>query len=208
MSERSIRLCSGAGCGLRFPGPTDDARLDECPLCGAATSIVRSVAEPVRAPAGRSGRTIVGVLDNLRSAQNVGTIVRTADGAGLRHLHLCGFTPTPENPKVAKTSLGSQDSIAWTHHFNAIECATALQVEGYELWALEASAASVAVLDLEPSAADAPIALVVGNEVDGVDADLLTMADRVVHLPMQGEKSSLNVGVAFGIAAYHLTFVA
>jgi len=151
-------------------------------------------------------RPVVGVLDNLRSALNVGTILRTADGAGLNHLHLCGFTPTPENPKVAKTSLGSEDSVGWSHHFNALDCAAALRADGFQLWALEATAASEPLLEVIPPPADARIALVVGNEVDGVDADLLVLADRVVHLPMQGNKSSLNVGVAFGIAAYHLSF--
>lgn len=207
MTERSIRLCSGGDCGLRFPGPTDDVRLDECPLCGAATAVVRPVAEPVPAAPGRVVRPIVGVLDNLRSALNVGTILRTADGAGLRHLHLCGFTPTPENPKVAKTSLGSQDAIGWTHHCNTLDCAAALRADGFELWALEAAPSSAPLFAMPGPAPDARIAIIVGNEVDGVDTDLLTLADRVVHLPMQGEKSSLNVGVAFGIAAYWLTFV-
>lgn len=169
--------------------------------------MVRSVAAPVRAAPGSVIRPVVGVLDNLRSALNVGTILRTAEGAGIAHLHLCGFTPTPENPKVAKTSLGAQESIGWTHHFDAIECAAALQADGYELWAVEAAPTSTPLFEVPRPGSDVRVAFIVGNEVDGVDAALLDIADRIVHLPMQGEKSSLNVGVAFGIAAYWLVFV-
>lgn len=202
----SIRLCSGTDCGLRFPAPTDDERVAECPLCEAPTSIVQGVPEPVAAPVGQPTRTVVAILDNLRSALNAGTILRAAEGAGMAHVYVCGFTPTPENPKVLKTSLGSELTIGWSRHLNALDAITLVRAEGYEVWALEATSSST-LLSGAPAPSEAPrVAFIVGNEVAGVDPALLERADRVLHLPMQGTKTSLNVGVAFGIAAYQLSF--
>lgn len=191
---------------MRFPGPTIDPRLAQCPLCDAPTELLRDIpALSIPDPSPVTNH-IVGVLDNLRSALNTGTIIRAADGAGLAHLHLCGYTPTPENPKVAKTSLGSEHAVGWTHHFDALDLARQLKADGYELWALEATLHSVPLFDQQAPGPDTKLAFIVGNEVAGVDPDLLDIADRVVALPMHGTKTSLNVGVAFGIAAYWLGF--
>ncbi len=147
------------------------------------------------------------ILDNVRSAWNVGAIFRTADGLGVEKLYLCGITPTPENNAVRKTSLGAEGTVCWEYARDAMKLAARLKAEGFALWGLEQDARSVALSDSGMGGwqkNDKRIALIVGNEVTGVDPDLLDLCDRIVHIPMQGEKRSLNVEVAFAIAAWEI----
>lgn len=167
------------------------------------------------APPTRVLPPFIGILDNIRSAFNVGSIFRIADGAGLSKLLLCGITATPENPKVAKTALGAQSHLDWTYSPNILAPIDALRAEGYRLIVLESTADATSLFDptlLAPAAGagsdfhrtDRPLALVVGNEVSGVDPMVLSRADQIIQVPMLGTKESLNVAVAFGIAAYWL----
>ena len=109
-----VRKCVRAECGMRFPLLLSDQHGKRCPECGASTRIVL---EKIVAPeSGGELKTyhnikIEAMLDNIRSAWNVGSMFRTADGVGIRYMHLCGLTPTPENPKVTKTSLGAEISV-------------------------------------------------------------------------------------------------
>jgi 23S rRNA (guanosine2251-2'-O)-methyltransferase len=139
------------------------------------------------------------LLDNIRSAWNVGAIFRTADGLGVQKLHLCGITPTPENKSVGKTALGADQSIPWTYARNALSAVEKLKFEGVRLWALEQAERAVPVTD-SWRANDQRTVLIVGNEVTGVDPALLELCERIVYIPMQGQKRSLNVEVAFGVA--------
>ena len=145
---------------------------------------------------------IIVVAHDLRSAYNVGSVFRTADSAGLAGVVLAGFTPTPEHRGVAKTALGAQDAVPWRHVESVAEALGQLRGDGYAVAALERAEGAVAPADV-PAAAF-PLALVLGNEVAGVPADVLDAADLVVGLPQYGTKSSLNVSVAFGVAAYGL----
>jgi tRNA G18 (ribose-2'-O)-methylase SpoU len=142
------------------------------------------------------------VVPDLRSAHNVGAVFRTADSAGLRHVYLAGFTPTPAHRGVIKTALGAQDAVPWSHHEDALALVRRLKTEGYTVVTLERAAGAVGVEDVE--ADHFPLALVLGNEVSGVDPALLAAADLVLALPQYGVKSSLNVSVAFGVAVYGL----
>lgn len=142
------------------------------------------------------------VVPDVRSAHNVGSILRTADCAGLARVVLCGFTPTPEHRGVLKTALGADRSVPWTHAPDVFAALDELRAEGYTLAALERTSEAI-----PPEAVPGhafPLALVVGNEVDGVSADVIAACDLVVGLPQYGAKASLNVSVAFGIAAYGL----
>lgn len=193
---------------MRFPVSDMERRGDVCPLCGAPTEIVltyRAAALPTwTAP---PGPPVEALLDNLRSVFNVGSIFRASDGAGVRCLHLCGTTPTPEHPKLVKTALRAESGVAWRYYRNNLQAAQALQAQGYRLWALEGGPRAVSLYDLdaaEPMAA--PLVLVVGNEVSGVDPALLALCDRIVFIPMLGGKESLNVATAFGIMAYQVRF--
>ena len=147
------------------------------------------------------------LLDNIRSAWNVGSILRSSDGFGFAHAYLCGITPTPEGPAreaILKTSLGAEESVPWSYHKNAVKLVSGLKREGRKIWALEEDprAKSIAKLITPPMAQNC--VLIVGNEITGVDPELLNLSAEIFHIPMQGEKRSFNVAMAFSIAAYQV----
>ncbi len=151
--------------------------------------------------------TIV-VLDNIRSAQNVGAIFRTSDGAGVEKIILAGYTPAPidrfgrTQPAIAKTSLGATESVAWESCTNEelVDRLQTYRTQGYQLVAVEQGAGSVSLYDfIEPE----QVVYIFGNEVDGVSPDILSIADTLLELPMRGMKESLNVSVTAGIVLYH-----
>jgi tRNA G18 (ribose-2'-O)-methylase SpoU len=147
------------------------------------------------------------LLDNIRSAWNVGSIFRSADGFGFTHAYLCGITPTPESDAVQKTSLGAEDSVPWSYHKDAVQLVNGLRREGWIILGLEEDARGASVDEFERSSSDLRLdtALIVGNEITGMDPDLLDLCDRIVTIPMRGGKKSLNAAIAFGVAAYALT---
>jgi tRNA G18 (ribose-2'-O)-methylase SpoU len=157
------------------------------------------VSERVAPPLNVGVFPFAALLDNVRSTFNVGSIFRSADGAGLHHLYLCGVTPTPAHPKLAKTALGAERTVSYSHHKNAIELGQRLYDYNHTLWALETTASALSIFDVEPP--PLPFVLVVGSEVVGVDPDLLKLCQRCISIPMVGRKQSLNVATAFGIAA-------
>jgi 23S rRNA (guanosine2251-2'-O)-methyltransferase len=139
------------------------------------------------------------LLDNIRSAWNVGSIFRSADGFGFRPVYLCGITPTPEIEAVIKTSLGAEDAVPWSYHKDAVKLVMGLKKEGWRILALEDGEGAVPI---DPDLKMDDTVLIVGNEITGVDPELLDLCDEIVYIPMFGEKKSFNVAVAFGIAAY------
>ena len=154
-------------------------------------------------PKRREGFAVV--LDNIRSAWNVGSIFRSADGFGLTHAYLCGITPTPESEAVTKTALGAEETVTWSYHKDAVKLVRGLKREGCQVWALEEHERAVPLAAFAHNESSASAILIIGSEVTGVDPDLLELSDLIFHIPMHGEKSSFNVAVAFGIAAYQLT---
>lgn len=149
---------------------------------------------------------MIGALDNIRSAQNVGSIFRTADGAGVSELLLGGLTPTPDQqPSISKTSLGAEKTTPWRGFPNLARALKQFKSEGWLLLALETTpqACCLHQFQLEPALGDRLI-LAVGSEPAGIDPAIVRLADQVLFIPMAGEKTSLNVSVAFGIAAYYL----
>ena len=145
---------------------------------------------------------ISALLYNIRSLHNVGSMFRTADGAGVKKLYLCGETGTPPRAEIAKTALGAEESVPWEYWMNAVECIAKLKKEGIQIVALELTPKSV---DYRKFVAKGPVCLVVGSEIKGIPPDLLALCDDCIQIPMRGIKESLNVSVAFGIAAYQLT---
>lgn len=141
------------------------------------------------------------VLDRIRSAHNVGSIFRTSDGANIGRLVLCGYTPTPPHRHLEKTALGAVEVVPWQHAETTLEAIAMCREQGLQVLAVEKTALSV---PLESFAARFPLAIVLGNEVNGLDEATIQACDGCVHLPMRGLKSSLNVSVAFGIVAYDL----
>jgi 23S rRNA (guanosine2251-2'-O)-methyltransferase len=146
------------------------------------------------------------MLDNIRSVFNVGSILRTADGAGVQHFYLGGITPTPDQPKIGKTALGSETIVSWTQTWNTHQTCLELKNKGYRLWALEESLDALPINECAREMPKDPILLIMGNEVSGVDGEVLSLCDRIFWIPMVGTKRSLNVAVAFGIAIYTVRF--
>lgn len=202
--------CSDEKCRFRFPAPAVEAKAVFCPRCRSA---VRQVGEALRENPGvsappRDGRVLGGLLDNIRSIHNVGSMFRSADGAGAAQLFLSGITATPQHPRLAKAALGAHETIPWAYYPSGIDAAVALREAGYQLWALErlpTAAAPSPSLALDPEQLP-KVALVVGNEKAGVDPGILALCDAVLGLPMAGRKTSLNAAVAFGIALYWLRY--
>lgn len=145
------------------------------------------------------------VLHNIRSAYNVGSIFRTADAAGVKKIYICGYSPTPNDKKVTKTSLGAEKFVPWEYHRQTWRLMEKLKQKGVQVVALEQTKKSVDYRRFRPSQpAGEPLALVVGNEVRGLSEKILARADRIIKVPMFGRKESLNVAVAAGIAVYEL----
>jgi len=155
-------------------------------------------------PLKKAGAARAILLDNIRSAWNVGSILRSADGFGFEHAYLCGITPSPENEAVTKTSLGAEDYVTWSEHKDAVKLVKGLKKEGWKIFALEENPRAKEI-GRAISAADERTVLLLGSEVSGVDPDLLDLCDEVFYIPMQGQKRSFNVAIAFSIAAYAMT---
>ena len=152
--------------------------------------------------ADRDRHPICAVINDVRSIHNVGSFFRTADGAWIEKLYLTGITGTPEHRALHKTALGAQDTIPWEYVPDACELIGRLKADGYRIFALELTDSPRLFDDLQP--ADYPLALVVGNEVAGIDPKILDMVDAALEIPQYGTKQSLNVSVAFGIALFDL----
>jgi tRNA G18 (ribose-2'-O)-methylase SpoU len=141
------------------------------------------------------------LLDNIRSAWNVGSMFRTADAVGLAGLYLGGVTATPPRADIEKTALGATVTVPWDYWPDAAACARRLRADGIPLIVLEQADGAV---DWEAAALPFPHCFVVGHEVRGVAPELLALADLVVEIPMFGAKRSLNVAVSFGVLAYQI----
>jgi len=204
-----IRICQNPACGLRFPWVMGQPFGDRCPVCLGDTIPVfesASTAEMGGETRAQVNRDRLAVLvDNVRSAWNVGSILRSADGFGFGHAYLCGITPTPDNAAVRKTALGAAESVTWSAHKDAVKLVHQLKDQGHYIIALEAVEDAVPLAELKLGIpGPETIVLIVGNEVTGVDPGLLQLAQEIVCLPMQGRKRSFNVAVAFGAAAYQI----
>jgi len=145
---------------------------------------------------------IVAILDNIRSAYNVGSMFRTAECAYISKLVLCGITPHPPHPKIEKTALGTTNLVPWSYFENTLDAVKNFKNKGFKIAVLEITEKSIPVQSIEKSFF--PLALVIGNEVTGVSEEVFPEADLILEIPLYGEKESLNVALAFGIAIFLL----
>ncbi|RAJ02579.1 SpoU rRNA methylase family protein [Chitinophaga skermanii] len=144
---------------------------------------------------------LVLVLDNVRSMHNVGSVFRTADAFLIQGLILCGFTPVPPHRDINKTALGATESVDWQYFNTTVEAVQQLQAEGYQVLAIEQAVNSQMLNTFEPPK-DKPLALVFGNEVDGVDGEVMKVVDGCIEIPQLGMKHSLNISVTTGIVVW------
>ncbi|TAE28202.1 MAG: TrmH family RNA methyltransferase [Candidatus Kapaibacterium sp.] len=140
------------------------------------------------------------LLYNIRSLYNVGSLFRTGDAGFITKLYLCGYTPHPPRKEIEKTALGAVDTVPWEYSPDAKLLIPRLRAEGLNVMALEMTTQSRPVYSLQRE--DYPLCLVLGNEITGVDDDVLELCSGAVDIPMYGVKHSLNVGVAGGIALF------
>ncbi|MFZ1288578.1 MAG: RNA methyltransferase [Melioribacteraceae bacterium] len=145
---------------------------------------------------------VVVVLNSIRSSYNVGSIFRTSDGAMIEKLYLCGYTPHPPNKDVLKTALGSQESVKWEFIENAKSVIQNYKLKGYLICALEQTSKNISYSELQKD--NLPLCLIVGNEISGVNQELIDLCDISIEIPQFGIKQSLNVAVAYGIAIFEL----
>ena len=146
---------------------------------------------------------IIVVLDNIRSAMNVGSIFRTADAMAISKVYLCGISATPPNREITKTAIGATDSVEWEYFKSTEQAIISLKQNGYEVVAIEQTDSSIELINYQPS--KDKIAIILGNEVNGVDSDLLPMLDGAIEIDQYGTKHSLNVSVCGGIILHYLS---
>jgi 23S rRNA (guanosine2251-2'-O)-methyltransferase len=143
------------------------------------------------------------VLDNVRSALNVGSAFRSSDAFAVDGIVLCGISATPPHREIAKTALGATETVAWKYFADTAEAIAALRAEGRQIWVIEQAEGSTALQDFIPQP-DARYALVFGNEVHGVDEAWLEQAQGALEIPQWGAKHSLNVSVCVGVVLWEM----
>ena len=143
------------------------------------------------------------VLDNVRSMHNVGSAFRTADGFAIEQIILCGITATPPHREIEKTALGATQSVQWTHYKETTDAIQALKEQGYKILAIEQAAGSISLeqFDVLPNN---KYAFVFGNEVHGVDEEVMELVDGCIEIPQFGTKHSFNVSVTIGIVLWDM----
>ena len=144
---------------------------------------------------------LVVVLDNVRSLYNVGSVFRTSDAFRVAGVVLCGITATPPNAEIHKTALGAEDSVSWRAFSDTMDAVRWLRSEGYTLMAIEQCEGSTMLNDFMP-AQDKKYAVVLGNEVKGVQQQVVDACDGCLEIPQYGTKHSMNVSVTAGIIIY------
>ncbi|MDP3957000.1 MAG: RNA methyltransferase [bacterium] len=160
----------------------------------------------------KNKKKLVLIIHNVRSAHNVGALFRTADGAGVKRVFLTGYTQAPSKEsaqylitkaekELAKTALGAEKSVPWEKSASLKGALNTLRKAGFAIVALEQCERST---DYRKYASKSSVALIVGNEIRGVDAKILKQCDAIIEIPMRGKKNSLNVSVAGGIALYQI----
>lgn len=154
-------------------------------------------------------REFVIILDNIRSLLNVGSIFRTAEAIGFKKIYLGGITPAPDSPRhkriINKTALGAEEFLPWEKSYQTLKILKKLKKEGFYLIALELHPQSISLNSFKKLfKKHKKIALIIGNETKGIHKRYLDLANKIIKIPMEGKKESLNVAVAFGIAAFWL----
>jgi len=148
--------------------------------------------------------SVVVILDNIRSAINVGSVFRSSDAFAIERLILVGFTATPPSREITKTAIGATSSVDWTHVDDITDTLLQLKKNGYTITSIEQTDSSVSLLDWDIKP-DQKLAIVMGNEVDGVSDEALALSDVAIEIPQYGTKHSLNVSVCTGVVLWEVS---
>lgn len=147
---------------------------------------------------------IVIVLDNIRSQNNVGSVFRTSDAFRIEKIYLCGITSTPENREVHKTALGAEEAVDWEYQKDTLSVISKLKEEGYRILSIEQAEHTTALEDFQ-SKSNEKYAFVFGNEVKGVQQEVINISDNCIEIPQFGTKHSFNIAVTVGIVLWQAT---
>ncbi len=145
------------------------------------------------------------VLDNVRSQNNIGSVFRTSDAFRVEHIALCGICSTPPHRDIHKTALGAEESVEWSYHEETADCLHYLKERGYKIYAVEQVDDSIKLGDSKIEIDNSKLAIVFGNEVEGVQESLLPLCDGCLEIPQYGTKHSLNVSCAAAIVIWEIT---
>ncbi len=152
----------------------------------------------------RSEKTpVIAVLENIRSAYNVGSVFRTADAFLLQGIYITGYTALPGHKEIKKTALGAEESVDWKHFENSAAAIEALKKEGYKVFAIEQVVDSLQLQNLDFGTME-KVAVIFGNEVSGVEQDTITLCDGTIEIPQLGMKHSLNIATAAGVVLWEI----
>lgn len=146
---------------------------------------------------------IIVVLDNIRSLNNIGSVFRTADSFLLENIYLCGITATPPHRDIQKTALGATESMNWNYFQTTLEAVKKLKENGYKIASIEQAENSIMLNDFSVNK-DEKLAIIFGNEVKGVEQEIIDDSDVVIEIPQYGTKHSLNISVSAGIVIWEL----
>jgi tRNA G18 (ribose-2'-O)-methylase SpoU len=149
---------------------------------------------------------VVVVLDNVRSMHNVGSVFRTADAFLMQGIFLCGFTPRPPHRDIHKTALGATETVSWQYREHAADLVNELKAEGYTIISIEQVTGSIPLNHFDWDG-NKKLALIFGNEVEGVQQSLIDLSDTCIEITQLGTKHSLNISVSAGIVLYKLAEV-
>ncbi len=149
------------------------------------------------------------VLDNVRSQNNIGSVFRTGDAFRVERICLCGICSTPPHRDIHKTALGAEDSVDWTYYEDTADCVKELKAKGYKVYAIEQvddsiSLDNLSMLNAQFSILNSKLAIIFGNEVEGVQEELLPLCDGSIEIPQQGTKHSLNISCAAAIVMWEM----
>lgn len=146
---------------------------------------------------------VIVVLENIRSAYNVGSVFRTADAFLLEAIYITGYTCIPPHKEIKKTALGAEDTVTWKHFTNTSEAIDTLKALGYRVYAVEQAEESIALNELQYKAGE-KIAVIMGNEVTGVEQTTIAQCDGIIEIPQLGMKHSLNIATAAGVVLWEI----
>jgi 23S rRNA (guanosine2251-2'-O)-methyltransferase len=152
-----------------------------------------------------SKNPIIIILDNIRSMNNIGSVFRTADAFLIEAIYLCGITATPPNKEIHKTALGATESVNWIYYKTTNEAIEELKTKNYRIFAVEQTDSSIMLNDFNPKAYN-KIAFIFGNEINGVESDIIEKTDGCIEIPQHGTKHSLNISISVGIVIWDTYF--
>ena len=147
---------------------------------------------------------IVVVLDNIRSGMNIGSVFRTSDAFQIQKIYLTGISATPPHREITKTAIGATESVVWEHVEDVSACIEQLKEKGFTIFGIEQTDSSIPLTEIQEQL-DKPIALVFGNEVNGISEAVLPLLDKAIEIQQFGTKHSLNISVCAGICLWHLS---